>query len=152
MEDFKGVQSSVEEDTFIAPPEAGGRVRIELVDGDNYGHDGYVTVDDLVAYLRGPDGYTVEKSSEKSTLYWLRHDSGAHLAEAPEESFMDAPYSAWRRLHRAVSYNDLGAGARRDVNDVSFAEAVRQIAAWAEEDGNIVPPIPADILEIMREA
>lgn len=148
MEDFKGVRSSLNDDVFIRLPDVGGDVEVET-GGDTGRMSVWLTEDNLVAYLRGL-GYTVEKPGEKPTLYWLRHDNGAHLSETAEGDLTDAPYSAWRRLNRARSYDDLGAKVEREVNDVSFSEAVRQIVAWAEADGFLVPPIPADILEFME--
>lgn len=150
MEDFKGVQSNSFGQAFLHPPDKDGDIEVESYRLEEYGIGLYLTADDLVAYLRGL-GYVVEKPSEKPMLYWLRHDSGAHLVETLEGNFMDAPYSAWRRLSSASSYGNFGAKVNRDVESLPFPEAVRQIVAWAEEDGNIVPPIPADILELMKE-
>lgn len=146
MEDFKGVQSVRSGQAFLHPPDEDGDVEVESYILDECHAGIYLTVEDFVAYLRGL-GYTVEKPE---TLYWLRRDSGAHLSTTAEGSFMGAPYSAWRRLSSASSYGGLGAKVNRDVESLPFPEAVRQIVAWAEVDGFLVPPIPADILELME--
>lgn len=82
----------------------------------------------------------VEEPPKPSLVWGTPYDGGGWHLGAVGVGYMEAPYSAW--LSGADTYAEHGAADNRGVLSRDLHENCKTVAAWAREDGYIVPLHP----------
>ena len=88
----------------------------------------------------------VAANDGKETLVWIQGSPSSsedtwHLGHEGGDWF-GAPYSSWDCWLQAESYVGKGATKEHREDVESYRDGCKTIAAWAREDGYIVPPHP----------
>lgn len=97
-------------------------------------------IDRILGKTKPAESPPVEEPPKPSLLWTTPYDRGGWHLSAAGVGYMEAPYSAWPS--GADTYAVHGAAGDRSVLSRDLHENCKTIAAWAREDGNIVPPHP----------
>lgn len=97
-------------------------------------------IDRILGKTKPAEPPPVEEPPKPGLVWGMPYDgAGWHLGAAGV-GHMRTPYSAW--MSGAVSYDDFGASVERREGSDDLRGNCKTIAAWAREDGYIVPLHP----------
>lgn len=97
-------------------------------------------IDRILGKTKPAEPPPVEEPSKPSFVWTKPYEGGGWHLGAEGVGYMAAPYSAWSS--GADTYVGHGAAGNRSVLSNDLHENCKIIAAWAREDGYVVPPHP----------